>query len=123
MANEAREWAIKIGKDVKRLRREAGLNQNELAEKAGISKGTVSNLEMNNGSVGIEGWVGCLLALGSTPPLFFGAAPEGRRRSRTDQNLHDQLDELLAGSAEGRHAAGLVLKIAWGQYVKGRDRT
>lgn len=44
------EWEAELGRQVRALRRRAGLTQAELAERANVSVGTIRNLESGVGS-------------------------------------------------------------------------
>ncbi|WP_040227892.1 helix-turn-helix domain-containing protein [Bhargavaea cecembensis] len=62
---------MQIGKKIKRLRLKKGLTQEELGERADLSKGYISQLERDLTSPSIETLFSLLEVLGSSPRDFF----------------------------------------------------
>lgn len=66
-----------IGKNCKRLRKEAGVSALELAERAGIARNSVRLLESGRVNPGIESVLLICQALGCTPNELFAASEGG----------------------------------------------
>jgi len=69
-----------IGKRVKQLRLRAGLTQEELANRADLSKGFISQLENDGTSPSIATLEDIVRALGTNLATFFQESPEDRRQ-------------------------------------------
>lgn len=62
---------IDIGARIKHLRQINGLAQSDLAERAGLTKGTISQIERNHTSPSVTNLLEILSALNETPSSFF----------------------------------------------------
>lgn len=62
---------MSIGKKIKNLRIQKNLTQEELAERTGLSKGYISQLEHNSSSPAMDTFFNILEVLGTTPSEFF----------------------------------------------------
>ena len=67
-----RKFVMEIGEKIKRLRLKCGLTQEELADRAELSKGFISQLERDLASPSIATLSDVLECLGSTLSEFFG---------------------------------------------------
>ena len=62
---------IDIGKRMKELRVQYGLTQQELADRAELTKGFISQLERNQNSPSVGTLLDIIQCLGTTPAEFF----------------------------------------------------
>lgn len=62
---------IKLGRNIKRCREQAGLTQEELAERAGISLDYLGKIEVNINKPGLKTVFKLALALNISPAEFF----------------------------------------------------
>ena len=62
---------IEIGKKIKNLRLAAELTQSELADRAGLTKGFISQIENDQTSISLDSMIDILDALGSSISEFF----------------------------------------------------
>jgi len=90
----------KVGERVRRLRAELGLTQDGLAQKAGISKGFLSDLENGKRSIGAE----TLLDLGRAMGVSLDYLMTGN-------GSDDQQDQAKIPSALARFAAAEGLSV------------
>ena len=67
-----------IGQNIKRLRRNADMTQEELADRAELSKGFISQLERDLTSPSITTLIDLLQVLGTTPKDFFDDESENQ---------------------------------------------
>lgn len=65
-----------IGERIKMLRQAKNLTQEELATRAGLTKGFISQVERNHTSLSVESLIGILDALDEKPSAFFNGAFE-----------------------------------------------
>ena len=63
-----------IGERIKMLRQAKSLTQEELAIRAGLTKGFISQVERNLTSLSVESLIGILDALDEKPSTFFDGA-------------------------------------------------
>ncbi len=63
-----------IGERIKMLRQAKNLTQEELATRAGLTKGFISQVERNHTSLSVESLIGILDALDEKPSAFFDGA-------------------------------------------------
>lgn len=83
---------MEIGEKIKRLRLKLGLTQEELADRAELSKGFISQLERDLTSPSIATLTDILECLGTTPGEFFSQkAPEKTIFSQDD--MFEKTDE------------------------------
>jgi len=75
----ARSGEMSIGERIKVLRQAKNLTQEELATRAGLTKGFISQVERNLTSLSVESLIGILDALDEKPSNF--SMGPSRRRS------------------------------------------
>ena len=78
-----------IGHRMKELRIQYGLTQQELADRAELTKGFISQLERNQNSPSIGTLLDIIQCLGTTPAEFFTDDRLFFRRSETDSAFHE----------------------------------
>jgi transcriptional regulator with XRE-family HTH domain len=88
--------AVEIGREIKKLRHRAGLTQEELANRADLTKGFISQVENDATSPSIATLEDIVRALGATLPEFFRAAGERER-----QVVFRKGDGVVSGESEG----------------------
>ncbi len=95
---------IDIGARIKHLRQINGLSQADLAERAGLTKGTISQIERNLTSPAVANLFEILSALNETPSSFFGEDDEEKVLFRKSDALpsditgYQSFDNLLPKS-------------------------
>ncbi|GAB4256601.1 MAG: XRE family transcriptional regulator [Deferrisomatales bacterium] len=95
-----------IGKKLRRLRLQAGLTQEELANRADLTKGFISQLENDATSPSIATLKDILDALGSTLEEFFrGTAGEEKVAFTKD-------DRVVSGESDGRYTLTFLIPRA-----------
>jgi len=67
---------MKIGERIKNLRQLSNLTQEELAERANLTKGFISQIERDLTSISLDSLVQILDALDESIPEFFSGAAE-----------------------------------------------
>jgi len=78
---------IDIGARIKHLRQINGLSQADLAERAGLTKGAISQIERNLASPAVANLLEILSALGETPSSFFAEDDEEKVLFRKSDSL------------------------------------
>ena len=81
-----------IGKRMKELRTQYGLTQQELADRAELTKGFISQLERNQNSPSISTLLDIIQCLGTTPAEFFTDA-EPEQIVFKDEDYFEKVDE------------------------------
>jgi transcriptional regulator with XRE-family HTH domain len=76
-----------IGERIKMLRQAKSLTQEELAIRAGLTKGFISQVERNLTSLSVESLIGILDALDEKPSSFFSGAFDEKISSRSRTGL------------------------------------
>lgn len=95
---------IDIGARIKHLRQINGLSQADLAERAGLTKGTISQIERNLTSPAVANLLEILSALSETPYSFFAEDDEEKVLFRKSEALpsdvtgYQSFDTLLPKS-------------------------
>ncbi|MBR6822786.1 MAG: helix-turn-helix transcriptional regulator [Clostridia bacterium] len=89
-----------IGAKIKNLRLKYGLTQEELADRAELSKGFISQLERNLTSPSIITLIDILECLGTTPGEFF--------QEKQDEKIIFTEDDMFVKSDTGREITWLV---------------
>jgi transcriptional regulator with XRE-family HTH domain len=107
--------AIKIGEKIKNLRLASDLTQEELADRAGLTKGFISQLERDLTSIGLDSLEDILTAMDSSLSEFFSEAPEEKpvyteedRRS-IDYEGVESFQLLVPGATNRRMEPALVV--------------
>src|SRR4030067_1759408 len=78
---------IDIGARIKYLRQINGLSQADLAGRAGLTKGAISQIERNLASPAVANLLEILSALGETPSSFFAEDDEEKNLFRKSDSL------------------------------------
>lgn len=60
------------GEEIKAVRKKAGMTQTELAERLGVSKGTVAMWELNQRNPSVKMLRKICVVLGTTPDIILG---------------------------------------------------
>lgn len=78
---------LRIGEKIKRLRLASDLTQAELADRAELTKGFISQLENEQTSISVDSLADILDALGVSLAEFFTDAPESQIKFGTDDRV------------------------------------
>jgi transcriptional regulator with XRE-family HTH domain len=115
--------AIKIGEKIKNLRLASDLTQAELADRAGLTKGFISQLERDLTSISLDSLEDILIAMDTSLSEFFSEAPEDKpvyteqdRRSIEYEGL--QSFELLVPGATNRRMEAALVVMKPGEYTE-----
>jgi len=113
---------MKIGERIKNLRQLSNLTQEELAERANLTKGFISQIERDLTSISLDSLVQILDALDENIPDFFrGAAEEKvvyRQRDRvTIEKERIEKFELLIPGSTNRRLEPILLTLRQGQVT------
>ncbi|MDK9701002.1 MAG: helix-turn-helix domain-containing protein [bacterium] len=117
------EIKVDIGERIKDLRQAAELTQEELAERAELSKGFISQVERGLTNLSIENLVAILSALDVSLPEFF-ATPVQERVVYGQEDVTEveregvTLFELLVPGAANRSMEPAMLVLAPGEAVE-----
>lgn len=91
-----------IGKRMKELRVQYGLTQQELADRAELTKGFISQLERNQNSPSVGTLLDIIQCLGTTPAEFFADAEpeqivfkEEDYFEKTDEQRHSRIEWII----------------------------
>jgi len=87
---------IDIGARIKHLRQINGLSQADLAERAGLTKGTISQIERNLTSPAVANLLEILSALSETPYSFFAEDDEEKVLFRRSDSLPSDVTGYLS---------------------------
>jgi transcriptional regulator with XRE-family HTH domain len=87
---------IDIGARIKHLRQINGLSQADLAERAGLTKGTISQIERNLTSPAVANLLEILSALSETPYSFFAEDDEEKVLFRKSDALPSDVTGYLS---------------------------
>jgi transcriptional regulator with XRE-family HTH domain len=113
---------MKIGERIKNLRQLSNLTQEELAERANLTKGFISQIERDLTSISLDSLVQILDALDESIPEFFrGAAEEKivyRQRDRVaiEKERIERFELLIPGSTN-RRLEPIILTLRQGQVT------
>ena len=83
-----------IGQKLKELRIQAGLTQEELAERSDLTKGFISQVERNLTSPSMTTFFDILAALGKEPAEFFNGMSKDKYVFKTEDQVESSNDEL-----------------------------
>jgi transcriptional regulator with XRE-family HTH domain len=114
------EVALKIGEKLRRLRKEYALTQEELANRANLTKGFISQLERDLTSPSIATLKSILDVLGLDLADFFRDMPQqslfGRKKSRVLSSISDDACQIyfLLPKAMGRLMDPVLVTLASG---------
>lgn len=87
--------ASRLGENIAAWRRLQGIGSEELAERAGISRSTLSRLENGRGDVSLSAVLSCLRVLGVLEQIIAAADPAGSDYGRA--LLRRSLSERVRG--------------------------
>lgn len=109
-----------IGHKIRQLRILKGLTQKELADRAELSKGFISQVEKNYTSPSIATLIDILQCLGTTPAEFFNDSPEEQivfakedYFVKTDNELHNTI-QWIVPNAQKNQMEPILLKLEAG---------
>jgi len=113
---------MKIGERIKNLRQLSNLTQEELAERANLTKGFISQIERDLTSISLDSLVQILDALDENIPDFFrGAAEEKivyRQKDRvTIEKEEIERFELMVPGSTNRRLEPILLTLRQGQVT------
>ena len=109
-----------IGERIKMLRQAKSLTQEELATRAGLTKGFISQIERNLTSLSVESLIGILDALDEKPSSFFNAARDEKIvfkiKDRVDLEREDvKKFQILVPAAQNRMMDPALLELNVGE--------
>jgi len=85
-----------IGERIKMLRQAKSLTQEELASRAGLTKGFISQIERNLTSLSVESLIGILEALDEKPSTFFDGAYDEQIVFKLKDRVELEIDDVKA---------------------------
>jgi len=109
MQTERPDVLIHVGANLRRLRREAGVSQSDLAAASGMSRRTIINLEAGDANISLSG-LDCLAeALGTSFVELVSApsAPAERINAVAWRGVAPESEAVLRGSVQARSEAQL----------------
>jgi transcriptional regulator with XRE-family HTH domain len=83
-----------IGERIKMLRQAKSLTQEELATRAGLTKGFISQVERNLTSLSVESLIGILDALDEKPSRFFDGAFDEKIVFKLNDRVEMEIDDV-----------------------------
>ncbi len=109
-----------IGERIKMLRQAKSLTQEELAIRAGLTKGFISQVERNLTSLSVESLIGVLDALDEKPSAFFSGAFDEKIvfkiKDRVDLEMDDvKAFRVLVPAAQNRMMDPALLELNAGE--------
>lgn len=109
-----------IGERIKMLRQSKSLTQEELATRAGLTKGFISQVERNLTSLSVESLIGILDALDEKPSRFFDGAFDEKIVFKPRDRVEMELDEvakfeILIPAAQNRLMDPALMELGSGQ--------
>jgi transcriptional regulator with XRE-family HTH domain len=111
---------ISIGERIKMLRQAKNLTQEELAGRAGLTKGFISQIERNLTSLSVESLIGILDALDEKPSRFFGGAFDEKIVFKVKDRVDLEMEkvkafQILVPAAQNRLMDPALLELAAGE--------
>lgn len=111
---------ISIGERIKMLRQAKALTQEELASRANLTKGFISQIERNLTSLSVESLIGILDALDEHPSRFFSGAFDEKivfkQKDRVDMEMDGvKAFEILVPAAQNRMMDPALLELNAGE--------
>lgn len=111
---------ISIGDRIKMLRQAKSLTQEELATRAGLTKGFISQVERNLTSLSVESLIGILDALDEKPSRFFDGAFDEKivfkPKDRVDLEIDDVTKfQILIPAAQNRLMDPALMELGVGE--------
>lgn len=96
----ADEWNRRVGHKIRALRVLAGLSQQKLGEKIGVTFQQMQKYERGSNRVSVGALVVIAQALGTTPSIFFGDDPMPQTTSRATLELVRNFEALRPRARE-----------------------
>jgi transcriptional regulator with XRE-family HTH domain len=111
---------ISIGERIKMLRQAKNLTQQEMASRAGLTKGFISQIERNHTSLSVESLIGILDALDEKPSTFFNGAFDEKIvfkvKDRVELEREDvKTFQILVPAAQNRLMDPALLELGAGE--------
>jgi transcriptional regulator with XRE-family HTH domain len=111
-----------IGERIKMLRQAKNLTQEELASRAGLTKGFISQVERNLTSLSVESLIGILDALDEKPSRFFDGAFDEKivfkLKDRVDLEMEKvKAFQILVPAAQNRSMDPALLDLSAGEVT------
>lgn len=105
-----------IGERIKMLRQAKSLTQEELAIRAGLTKGFISQIERNLTSLSVESLLGILDALDEKPSTFFDGALDEKIVFKLKDRVDLEMDnvkafQILVPAAQNRQMDPALLEL------------
>lgn len=105
-----------IGERIKMLRQAKSLTQEELATRAGLTKGFISQIERNLTSLSVESLIGILDALDEKPSTFFDGAFDEKIVFKLKDRVELEMDnvksfKILVPAAQNRQMDPALLEL------------
>ncbi|HOP85166.1 MAG TPA: cupin domain-containing protein [Syntrophorhabdaceae bacterium] len=109
-----------IGERIKMLRQAKSLTQEELAIRAGLTKGFISQIERNLTSLSVESLIGILDALDEKPSTFFNGAFDEKIVFKLKDRVDLEIDnvrafQILVPAAQNRQMDPALLELNAGE--------
>lgn len=109
-----------IGERIKMLRQAKSLTQEELAIRAGLTKGFISQVERNLTSLSVESLIGILDALDEKPSAFFNGAFDEKIVFKLKDRVTIGKDnvkrfQILVPAAQNRQMDPAMLELSGGE--------
>jgi len=109
-----------IGERIKMLRQAKSLTQEELAIRAGLTKGFISQIERNLTSLSVESLIGILDALDEKPSTFFNGALDEKIVFKLKDRVDLEMDnvsafQILVPAAQNRQMDPALLELNAGE--------
>jgi transcriptional regulator with XRE-family HTH domain len=109
-----------IGERIKMLRQAKSLTQEELATRAGLTKGFISQVERNLTSLSVESLIGILDALDEKPSSFFDGAFDEKIVFKLKDRVEMEVDEvkkfqILIPAAQNRMMDPALMELDVGE--------
>ena len=109
-----------IGERIKMLRQAKNLTQEELAVRAGLTKGFISQVERNHTSLSVESLIAVLDALDEKPSAFFNGALDEKivfkLKDRVDMEMEGvETFQILVPAAHNRMMDPALLELKAGE--------
>ncbi|HOV89278.1 MAG TPA: XRE family transcriptional regulator [Syntrophorhabdaceae bacterium] len=106
-----------IGERIKMLRQAKSLTQEELAIRAGLTKGFISQIERNLTSLSVESLIGILDALDEKPSTFFDGALDEKIVFKAKDRVDLEMDnvkafQILVPAAQNRQMDPALLELS-----------
>jgi transcriptional regulator with XRE-family HTH domain len=113
---------MKIGERIRNLRQLSNLTQEELAERANLTKGFISQIERDLTSISLDSLVQILDALDENIPDFFRGSAEEKIVYRQKDRVHIEKEkierfELMIPGSTNRRLEPILLTLRQGQVT------